>query len=138
MSTVTTVTITTSQECSSTSTPTNANLPPSQVAPWDRRVQSDVHETITEEGASIGATPQISKLSATEARTASLADGTYQGQIKQLFIHEDRLTDTGTWTVTGNFAHGTTLTMDLYGTSALLQWIGNKWRLTGGNAPVSE
>lgn len=137
MSTVTTVRITTSTDCSSSSTPTNANLPPSQTPPWDRLVQTSLHETITEEDAVIGATPQVSKLSATAARSASLADGTLQGQSKQLFIHEDRRTDTGTWTITGNFFHGDTLTLDLYGTSALLQWIGDKWRLIGGNAPVS-
>lgn len=113
------------------------NCPPSPEAPWDRVAQSPLMDILVQAG-TINLSLPTSYLQAQVPGgpfNVALPNGSYQGQMHQIYIPAPLPATTVTWIVAGTFSGGyTTLTFNGLATSALLAWDGAGWQLTGGNA----
>jgi len=119
---------------------TASTWPPSPIPPYARQTQSPLTQTLTDTGA-VSLTTNTTILDAAAADDAiaiSLADGSYEGQLKTIRVDETRITDgSATWTLSGTFANFTTITFDATSINAILQWGGTAWFLAGGQPTVN-
>lgn len=113
---------------------------PSPVPPWHRPVVSPEHQLLTTDGA-ISLASQTTYLSQTTKKdpetdpyVATLEDGNYDQQTKDLQIKAVDVENTAPWRVTGNFVDAIALGFDDVHQSASLKWDGSAWHMIGGNA----
>jgi hypothetical protein len=129
-------------DCNNTSdctTPTPAcNCPPSPTPPWAREPYRVSTETLTDSGA-IDISKPITYLqqSVGGSYTLTLANGTWRGQEKRIFIPDNYLQyEDVEWNLTGTIAGYDSIKFNHEGFSAVLHWDGEAWQITGGNVVI--
>ena len=91
-------------------------------------IKTETYESITTDGTGDVVDPnaRYSFITSAGAHTVTLADGTYDGQVKSIILSVDG----GTVTLTpANFADGTSLTFADELDTAVLVWDGSDWNL---------
>jgi len=91
-------------------------------------IKTETYESITTDGTGDVVDPnaRYSFITSAGAHTVTLADGTYDGQVKSIILSVDG----GTVTLTpANFADGTSLTFAYALDTAVLVWDGSDWNL---------
>ncbi len=120
-----------------TPSPAN-NAPPSPTPPWSREPFRIGTQTLVDAG-NIDITRQITLLDqsipiADPGYSVTIADGTYKGQAKTIFIPKSAIATSANWMLSGTFSGFTSLKFSPIGTSALLFWDGTGWQITAGSA----
>ena len=116
--------------------------PPSPTPPWGREPLSPLIQTCPADGTVLSLTSTLTLLDQAIADppasvSLTIPDGTYVGQVKVIQIRGDKITDTETFIITGNFAAFTSLKLDNLGFNAILIWDGETWAVFGGNATAT-
>jgi len=108
----------------------------SPTPPFYRETAGNIMQTLTVAGAaSLGVAVTYLATASGGPHAITIPSGTYEGQVKRIQVRGDLVSTTASWTLTGSFITPIAgFKFDTYSTSLILEWDGQKWHNTGGNA----